>query len=448
MRKRFLLLAGIFGAAVVGASFNFGEEKASATVPGTNALVSVNSSNTAANIDGTTSDGGSLSRNGRYFAFSSFSYNVVSSDTNNTGDVFVRDLKNGTTSRASVSSAGVEGDDYSNGERISETGRYIVFKSKASNLISGVTVPTTYYQTYLRDTQTNTTVWLSQNASGTAANNDVIPLDVSTDGRYVLLSSYANNLGPSVTNTGGNIYMLDRADNSFTILNYKYDGTLPNTNTNGVSASMSCDGSLVVLRPSASLTTAPSNHLNVFLLDRRAGNKITDVTAFANGSATAQGISCNGNYISFISNAYNIDPLVSSSPNYYHGYVYNRIDGTYHLVDKSSANTVGNNSINCGVYDDRCISVSDRGIVAFSSNSTNLTSTSVADSQIYVHNLESGVTDLLSVNSSGTAGNSLSSYPVIDSEGSIVGYDSWATNLATKSDSNNTTDVFTSLTGY
>lgn len=59
-------------------------------------------------------------------------------DRNGTYDVFVRDLRAGTTERVSVSSAGAEGDDRSTGADISADRRLVAF-SVATNLVPGDT---------------------------------------------------------------------------------------------------------------------------------------------------------------------------------------------------------------------------------------------------------------------------------------------------------------------
>ena len=50
----------------------------------------------------------SISANGRYVAFTSFSPNLVVADSNGSADVFVRDRITGSTERVSVTSGGVQ----------------------------------------------------------------------------------------------------------------------------------------------------------------------------------------------------------------------------------------------------------------------------------------------------------------------------------------------------
>ena len=77
-----------------------------------------------------------LSPTGRYVAFVSRAANLVPGDLNRADDVFVRDLLTSTTSRASISSSGVDSDGPSGKPSISADGRIIAFPSAATNLVA------------------------------------------------------------------------------------------------------------------------------------------------------------------------------------------------------------------------------------------------------------------------------------------------------------------------
>lgn len=62
---------------------------------------------------------------------------VVPGDTNDTGDVFVRDYEAGTTRRVSVGPGGVQGNSDSYEPRISGDGSIVAFGSPSSNLVAG-----------------------------------------------------------------------------------------------------------------------------------------------------------------------------------------------------------------------------------------------------------------------------------------------------------------------
>jgi TolB protein len=69
----------------------------------------------------------SLSADGRFVSFSSYSENLVSGDTNFVLDVFVRDRSNRATTRVSVSEIGAELDFASGGPALSQDGRWIAY---------------------------------------------------------------------------------------------------------------------------------------------------------------------------------------------------------------------------------------------------------------------------------------------------------------------------------
>ena len=82
-----------------------------------------------------------VSRDGGCVAFQSYASDLVGGDTNGARDVFVRDLKAGTTTRASLGTRRTAGPEAPARRRRSPpTGRFVAFDTRASNLIAGVTV--------------------------------------------------------------------------------------------------------------------------------------------------------------------------------------------------------------------------------------------------------------------------------------------------------------------
>jgi Tol biopolymer transport system component len=95
--------------------------------------------------DGTRANGSSfgpsISADGRYVAFKSYASNLVPADTNGVADVFVHDRLTGQTTRVSVASDGTEANGRSDSLKVSMSadGRYVAFVSQASNLVPGDT---------------------------------------------------------------------------------------------------------------------------------------------------------------------------------------------------------------------------------------------------------------------------------------------------------------------
>ena len=161
--------------------------------------------------DGTAANGYSvqpaLSGNGRYVAFVSDADNLAPGDTNGRIDVFVRDLETGAVERVSVSSSGTQGNGGSYEPALSADGRYVVFESFASNLVPGDTNRSD--DVFVHDRETHTTSRVSSGVSGVQADDANSTPSVSADGRYVAFRSDASNLAPNDGNRSSDVYVKD-----------------------------------------------------------------------------------------------------------------------------------------------------------------------------------------------------------------------------------------------
>jgi Tol biopolymer transport system component len=133
-----------------------------------------------------------ITADGRYVAFSSDATDLVPGDTNGHRDVFVRDLRYGTTHRVSLSSRGHQGDGDSDTPAISADGRYLVFVSDATDLVPGDTNDAA--DVFVRDLRYGTTHRVSLNSRGHQGDGPAYAASISGDGRYVAFSSDATNL--------------------------------------------------------------------------------------------------------------------------------------------------------------------------------------------------------------------------------------------------------------
>jgi Tol biopolymer transport system component len=149
----------------------------------------------------------SVSSNGQFVAFYSDADNVVSGDTNSFRDVFVRNLILGTNILASVATNGASGDGISTDPAISGDGRYVAFTSAADNLVANDTNGT--LDVFVRDLQAQTTTLVSIGSNGVdPGNGDSYSPAISANGRYVLFFSKASNLVPGLS-ASVNIYFRD-----------------------------------------------------------------------------------------------------------------------------------------------------------------------------------------------------------------------------------------------
>jgi hypothetical protein len=103
---------------------------------GKTSLVSVDSAGNKGDGDSTAP---SISAFGRYVAFESKADNLVAGDTNGWPDIFVRDRNAGTTARVSVDSNGGQGDGDSYTTSLSPDGRFVSFDSWSGDLVAGDT---------------------------------------------------------------------------------------------------------------------------------------------------------------------------------------------------------------------------------------------------------------------------------------------------------------------
>ncbi len=163
----------------------------------------------------------SISADGRFVAFDSAASNLVANDTNNVTDVFVRDRQTGTTERVSVSSDGTQANDGTSitsyfaleESSISADGRFVAFRSLASNLAANDSEDTWDIFVRDRDTDANgvfdeagasSTQWLSRGGDSS----------INADGRYVALLSTASDLVAGDTNGVTDVFVHERYPSS------------------------------------------------------------------------------------------------------------------------------------------------------------------------------------------------------------------------------------------
>jgi Tol biopolymer transport system component len=149
-----------------------------------------------------------VSHNGRYVAFSSGASNLVPGDTNAAGDVFVRDRWTGTTRLISLTSAGAQANGTSGELAISADGRYVGFESAASNLVPADT--NEEGDLFLRDRRTGTTERISVSTAGAQGNLSSTGVTISADGRRLAFASNASTLVRRDTNGHSDVFLRRR----------------------------------------------------------------------------------------------------------------------------------------------------------------------------------------------------------------------------------------------
>jgi Tol biopolymer transport system component len=399
--------------------------------------------------DGTEADSGSyfpaISGDGRYVAFSSFATNLVAGDTNVSTDVFVHDRKTGLTDRVSVDSAGNQGNSFSEFPAISAHGRYVAFVSVATNLVPDDTNAST--DVFVHDRQTGLTERLGVDSGGTQGDGGISRPAISADGRYVAFGSYAANLVPGDTNGDWDIFVRDRQTS--VTERVSVDSLGNQGNDDSITPAISADGRYVAFRSYASnlVPDDTNGRSDIFVHDwqTRLTERVSVDSAGNEGNAYSfsPAISADGRYVAFGSYASNLVPgdtnlcgFPSHTYNCADVFVHDRQTGITERVSVDSAGNQGNDSSWTSVIS------ADGRYVAFYSWASNLApaDTNGAD-DVFVHDRQTGLTERVSVDSSGGQGNDNSSAPAINADGRYVAFKSWASNLV-PGDSNGSDDIF------
>jgi Tol biopolymer transport system component len=150
----------------------------------------------------------SVSSDGRWVAFASDANNLVASDTNGCRDVFIRDLATGSLTLVSVNTNGFCGSRASSEPAISAEGRYVAFTSSANDLVPGDV--NNAPDVFLRDLQNGNTALVSMSRLGTGPGNKAsYSPTVGAGGRYVLFRSQASTLVSGSLSAGENLFLRD-----------------------------------------------------------------------------------------------------------------------------------------------------------------------------------------------------------------------------------------------
>jgi hypothetical protein len=404
-----------------------------------------------------------MSADGRHVTFDVFS--LVDATVN----VYMRDMQTQTSSLVSVDSSGVGGARNATAggvPEISADGRYVVFQSDATNLVTNGAVGG--LQLFVRDLQAGTTRLVTLNQNGTdGGDNDVrneqagialFQAAITLDGAHVVFQSASDNLVPRDTNENVDLFERDLGRQTTTLVSFR-DPTLPvligNGSDESVEPSVSDDGRFVAFKSNSdNLTTAtympgsPGATDNIFVRDLQQGTtQLVNINLAGTGPGTrppfgSKGagadfplISGNGRFVLFVSQAQDLvtTPIPAAVPEIFERDLQ---AGTTSLVTVDQQGTGGIAAANdlLGVS-------SDGRFVLFESDATNLVSNnSLGGMQLFVRDMIAGITNLVSVNRDGTDGTaiqggtgpSLGNYfgnAVISADGRLVAFASSAPNL-------------------
>ena len=328
----------------------------------------------------------SVCSNGLFIAFTSEG-SLVGTDTNHLRDVYLRDVANGTNILVSVNTNGVAASGISSEPSVDATGRYVVFSSSATDLVSGDTNKSV--DVFIRDMASGTTTLVSKNFGGTGEGSaDSLSPLVSADARYVLYYSLANNLTAG-TFAGRNLFLRDLQ------LGTNYALTLSGAGN----VSMTPDGRRV-----AFIDITGSSKLYVW--DTLTAKRIyTNTGAFSPAFSPVTAISPDGNQVAWFDTQLKLASLVSNSLTV--------------VSSGSASNRLGARFSNDGRF------------LVYSMNVTNAMETNaVAD--IYLYDIQAGTNTLINrCYDPVLMLNDASDSPLISPDGRFIAYRSFASNTVT-----------------
>ena len=188
------------------------------TSSGTTTLASVTSTGAEANQG---SSAPAISADGRHVAFVTGATNLSTLGTNSASHIYVHDRQTGVTTAGSVDSAGVFGLSTDVYPVLSADGRYLAFTSD-NQLVPGDT--NFRPDAYVRDRQTGQTTRVSVSSAGVGGDNGGTAAGLSADGRYVGFTSTSTNLVPDDVNGKADVFVHDRDTGTTTLVNLVVGG--------------------------------------------------------------------------------------------------------------------------------------------------------------------------------------------------------------------------------
>lgn len=323
------------------------------------------------------------------------------------------------TRRVSTNSDNADASSYSLQPTISSNGRYVVYTSEADNLIDGETVVGKFM---IYDVVTGLNQILFKNSGEEVPDGSYHEVAaVSNNGRFVMISTEADNLDPSDTDGLSDAYLVDRKEGTYHLISQSNSGaeiTSPcyglDITNNGRFALFMCDGDGIVPEDT-------NNRRDVFLLDRHL-NKILWVSQ----SPGIERDDCNAGNLSLSNHAKYILFSCAESDTANSNILLFRINRSNGVTIPVSINSDGTSSE--GIVGRHGITGSGKkAIFSFDKPMTPEDTNSLAN--IYIRDIAKGTTELLVMGIGGELPDQDTIFMSLTNSGRYITYASDATNL-------------------
>ncbi|HZE67809.1 MAG TPA: hypothetical protein VE081_14330 [Sporichthyaceae bacterium] len=308
---------------------------------------------------------------------------------------------------------------------ISTDGRYVAFDSDADNLVPGDT--NSQNDVFVRDRRTGRTERVSLNSTGQQGDKGSFTPAISGDGRWVAFVSDADNLVPGDTNRASDVFLRDRRRNKTVRLSVALDGR---ETLGGSSPSISANGRWVVYNVASPLISKGTDEdlAGMFVHDTRTGH--SERLGHIEGDDPT--ISADGRYVAFSSE---IRDLVPGDTNRKADcFVFDRRTRTISRVSLGGSKPLGNGWFRGNKQGSQestgAVISADGHYVAFVSTARNLVPKDAnAHDDVFVRDLRTGATRLVSIGLHGQGANGVSGGPSLSADGQTVVFLSQASNL-------------------
>lgn len=394
--------------------------------------------------DGDSQDA-TLTANGRRVVFASRATNLVPDDGNGAVDLFLRDRVSGQFERVSLDAQGGEADGDSFAPRLTDSGRWLVFTSAATDLVAGDDEGAV--DVFLRDLAKGLTERVSTAAGGgpaEGASGDSSEGSISSNGRFVAFLSEAADLVPGDDNGVADVFVRDRKTGATVRSSTSPDGA-PTTSP-AVAPRLSGNGRVVVFSTAAdNLVRGDTNEQSdVFARELPKGAQPAPgaerVSVFAAGQrgtgASENGrVTANGRFLTYESVADNLVPVDENGAVrdvFWHDRKLGRVQLLSVALDGTGADGASDGAV-----------PADNGrLVVFRSDATDLVAGDTNGlGDVFLRDVKNGTTRALSRTPAGGAADGASSEPDLARKGKVAAFTSAATDLV-GDDTNGVADVF------
>jgi Tol biopolymer transport system component len=391
------------------------------------------------------SDTAAVSSDGRYVAFLSAASNLLGGDTaldtNGKTDVFVADTVTHTVrlvSSVPVTHAPADGD--ATEVDLSADGRYVAFVSEATNLLA-TDANGELSDVVVFDQQTGALALASRRGlAGAQGDGTSWNVSISSDGSKVAFTSSATNLVAGDTNHVTDAFVRDISTSTTTLVSRNSNGKLENGFTSN--AGISGNGAWVAFASNASnLVNGDSNGKRDIFIQNLSTEKTTRVSLTnadkqANGASSFYDLSSNGRFVVFTSDATNLAGTDGNDVT--DVFLRDRTDGTTTRVSKRGTTEANDDSYGAAISP-------DGAYVAFTTHATNLGGVLVdangSEADVFEFEVATKTLRLVSKNAIGAWADGATFDPSYGSS-SLMTFSSLATDLVL-GDLDGVSDVFT-----